>query len=358
MKIFFMKIISILCCVLFAFLPLSIPAFALELYDDVDDFAKIINIDNVEKIVLDSESLDNMSRKMKRLSDREKVDMLLERFDMELFQSTKQYNEMIDNFDDIESISASMAYIKVDEYGNQTVISKEECLKALKSESVLQRAGSISDIFETVERESSNGYMLQTIMAIYDRKEPKGTYGITCSSKWLKTPMVRTVDAMSISSRELKWSKNIEDYAGLAGYDRTTRTHNGNSITEKTEQVLVELKEPLYYDEEKGVAYKWYLPVNTSYVSGGYGVSNSYSEFGTIITGKARVKDYNKNNQMISVDYRYLHVQMKIDIDKIVYEWMKNQFNKWYITLVKNISFVQKNYDYSHTWNYSKHANL
>lgn len=359
MKRFFMKMISILGCVLFAFLPLSMSAFALELYDDVDDFASVINVNNIETITLDNESLDNMSRKMNRLSNEEKVDLILKRFDIETLKSTKQYDQIMGNFDDVKFISASTAYIKVDEFGNQTVMSKEDCLREVKEEkSSLQKTRSISDVWEEGEKESSNGYMMQRIISIYNVNDPKGTYTILCASKWLNTPMIRLIDAMSVSSKEMKWSENVEDYSGLAVYDKTTRNHNGNSITENTEYVEVDLKTPLMYDANKGFSYKWDVPSNTSYVSGGYGVSNSYTNFATLILGKARVINYNTVSQMISVDYRYLHVQVQTDVKNIVFELIQNKEQKWYITLAKYFSLFQKNYDYSHTWDYSKHANL
>ncbi len=355
MKRFFTKVISILCCVLFAFLSSSLPVFASTSYD-VDDFANVIYVDNEEIVILDSKSIDNISRKMIRLSDQEKADIIFESFNIELLKATKQYNDLVNHFDDIRSINVSTAYIRVDKHGNQTIISKEECMKAVEYEKTLQKTNSTSDGWEDSETESSNGYMMQRIIAIYTG-DPKGTYSVFCISKWLKTPLVRVVDAMSVSSREMKWSENVEDYSGLAVYEKTTRNHNGNNITENTEPIYIDLKKPLYYNTNKGFAYEWDLPSNTSYVSGGYGVSYSYAEFGTIIAGKCNVIDYNNHNQMISLDYRYLHVQVSVDPEKIIYDIVVEN-KKWYISLIDNMSLIQKNYDYSHAWDYAKHASL
>lgn len=353
MKRLVRKSICMLGCILFICLPLSVPVFAVEAYD-VDSFANVTFVNNTERITLNQKSMDTMSRKMINLTTEEKVDAVLERFNINNLHGTSYYRELVNNFNEIGAVTGSIAYMKVDEVGNQTVMSERDCLAAIEAENTLRKT--VTDSYADDEKISSNGYMKQTIMAIYYRNAPKGKYLIVCGSEWLKLPIIRIKDAMSVSSREMHWDTTSGTYGCIASYEETATTYTNGFVSNKTtkqiENELTQLEAPNTY---KGFRCEWILPTNKSYVSAGNGVSYTYSKLATVMVSHARVINYDNNKQLLAVDYRYLHMQPNLNIKEIIFSWAQDSENKW-LVVAKNSSLIQKNYDFCLSWDYNNHA--
>lgn len=358
MKKTLQKAICILSCILFSLLPLSVTAFATESYD-IDSFANVTCVDNVEKIEISETSLNKMSRRMINLSDEEKVDAILEQFNVKNLKGTKHYNELVNDFDEIGTINGSIAYMKVDEAGNQTIMSKKDCLAAVEAENSQQKL-STGSVIDSNSQKSKNGYLMQVIIVVYLKNEPKGTYFVLCSSEWLKLPVFRSKDAISVSSREMKWdTSTLENFEGYCGYDKTTTIYDNNIITYRNTESIAEvpMQMPENPNANEGFYYTWNLPNDYTTVVAGNGVTCSYSNLVATVIGKARVQNYGNTSQMLSVDYRYLHIQGGINLKDLVFD-MVFEKSKWYVAVIKNLTVVKKEYDFAHSWDYAKHANL
>ena len=137
----------------------------------------------------------------------------------ELFDSLG-YEYNIDNpvitdiasrMDDIVDVVSQKQIIEVSPDGNQRIITQSEYEKIVKEEAETAHSSSNRTNRYSHEGEytSPNGYMQQGITAFY-LGDKEGLYRIIGLCLWLKTPVTRGVDAVSLGSVTLLFGTTIQ----------------------------------------------------------------------------------------------------------------------------------------------------
>jgi hypothetical protein len=190
----------------------------------------------------------------------------------ELFDSLG-YEYNIDNpvitdiasrMDDIVDVVSQKQIIEVSPDGNQRIITQSEYEKIVKEETEIAQSSSNRTNRYSHEDEytSSNGYMQQGITAFY-LGDKEGLYRIIGLCLWLKTPVTRGVDAVSLGSGDIIVWDNYPDgeYYGGALYTETTII-NGSV---RKQDICVDMPNPpMLGSTQNGFYYTWRLPIDTA----------------------------------------------------------------------------------------------
>lgn len=309
MKRLVVKLSALVALITIFILPLTISASAASAYD-VSDFAFKTVRDNSEIVVFDNQSLNLMSKRMRVISDEEKLNKILAQCNVPNAAHLDTVKKLAENFDAIAGVTSSTEYIKVDKNGNQTVMSKSECLKAVEGKNYSKGDG----------RESENHYMYISTIIIQISKEyqPQGTYCVISSALWLKSPTLRARDAFSVGSRFITWEGiNSGNYEGRLFYDLEQKNYatGQRSVTELAEEKVPGPKKVL---DEEGFFFEFLLPKNSYSTVNSLGVKNgidmTYSNINIVISGMGKVI-YPDVSQNISVTSTYAHMRLGIDLD-------------------------------------------
>ena len=313
----------------------------------------------------------NIIKRGKRLSDEEKFNELTEALGFEKVQEIDVFDELVNDFENIGDIVTYTQYCSTDSSGNSKVISKNYCLKMVEEAKELEKTKNSSnnqatfstrnnsddegykEVTETIISGSNtspdNGYMEISIMIIYKKNEPQGTYNFIASYTWLKNPVTRSTDAISLCSPDFKWSNKKSDFSATFMY---TEVYNVNgSITEYPVSL-----ESNNYDAKSanGVYFSFVLPkVHLSSSSDIGSVTVNQNDLTLLLTAKGRVDTYGVADQMIEVTARYAHVQVDLPT-AVTFELNPKDIG----VSITGGALSKKYYENTISWDYIIHANL
>lgn len=117
MKRAFKTIISLILVLTFvSVLPLSVSAAG---NYSVDDLIERTVVDGREIVTLDADSFAMLSKRRDGKSNEEKLDEIMCSMNNEKIKRFSLYQRMVDNYDNISSVSLSTVYLKTDKEGNR-----------------------------------------------------------------------------------------------------------------------------------------------------------------------------------------------------------------------------------------------
>lgn len=309
MKRLVVKLSSLVTLITIFVLPLTISASAASAYDTSDFAFKTIR-DNSEIVVFDNQSLNLMSKRMRIVSDQEKFSKVMEECNISNAARLNIVKNLANNFDAVAGIFSSTEYVKVDENGNQIVMEKADCLKAVAESQNNVSSGTIV---------SDNGYMQMGTLVIQVSKDfqSQGTCCVISSALWLTPPRFRSRDAFSVGSRFITW-EGIDSgkFEGSLFYDLEQKNYvtGQRSVNELLEEPIPGPKKVL---DEEGFFFEFSLPKNSSSTINSSGIKNgigmTYSNINIVIGGYGKVI-YPTVPQNISVTSTYVHIRLGIDL--------------------------------------------
>ncbi len=251
------------------------------------------------------------------------------------------FNELVSEIDYIGAVISSSSYYELnDNDGTIRQIDKAECVSKVE-QSAMPMNSSVGG--ETV---SDNGYMVITTSAVAKTNEAVGTYSVIAYYEWLKLPITRSIDAVSVASDNITWDMgNSTNYSAvmIAPYtywDGITTTENVYSVTKSS-------PEGIY---SNGYYYSFDLPNNTVATTR----SLVYDGISMIVTGKGRVDDYDDGTQMLWINAKYAHVQIK-SLFTIEFGW---EIGSYPGVTISQGAITEKEYHNYLCWDYSLHYNL
>ena len=345
MKRLVVKLSSLVTLITIFVLPLTISASAASAYDKSDFAFKTIR-DNSEIVVFDNQSLNLMSKRMRIVSDQEKFSKVMEECNISNAARLDIVKNLANNFDAVSGVSSSTEYVKVDKNGNQTVMNKADCLKAVAESKNNTTSGyTVSD----------NGYMQIATVIIQVSKDyqQQGRCVFLSGAEWLKEPAMRVRDAYSIGSRFVIWdSKDSGSYEALLCYDKTTHNYSGIPSV-KTESKDETFDKPSKVLDVEGFFFELPLPGDIISLpdSNGNKVGSDifYSNITCTIGGWGRVNLFTLPQQ-ISVTSRYVHMQLALDIG-FSFEWAIGSGIPG-VVATGVLSFAEKAYDHYMSFEY------
>ena len=185
-----------------------------------------------------------------------------------------------------EEIYHFSQYCKIDESGKETILSKEEYESSLQSAS-----NNMSDdtIYENSEKESN---LQKDILCYRDDRSEKGVYTILVSFSWIKMPIFRGKNVVSISSNRLEMV--AKDFGATYGYTKTTVANGHTTVKDEIfNDDITSLKDTGRFKRFiNGVAYIFNLPINTPYTGANY--NSSYSGFYIFASIRAKIATPNE----------------------------------------------------------------
>ena len=335
-----MKILSIICCFVIILSCFSITALAYEpniilsaITTSTDGISekKEINATGMKRIKADDS-----------LSTQNKVVKIFDELGIDNIEHSDIYAELVSDFDYINSIVTVKNYYETDSItGDTRKISKTECLNKIEKS---QSANSRSSVSE--EKLSDNGYMSIATTAISKANEALGTYNFIATYDWLKTPITRSTDAISMASNGITWLSGQSNnyYSALFMYNETVYS---NSV--QTTTTITESKSYPESFEIDGFYFSFDLPNNITAIGGDSGVR--YDGFFMMLTAKGRVTNYANPNQMLNVNTKYAHVQIK-SLLSVSFSWTLADDPG--VTISQG-SLAENYYSNYLSWDYSEH---
>lgn len=157
---------------------------------------------------------------------------------------------------------------------------------------------------------------------------------------WLKTPVTRRTDAISLFSKDISWiDKGVEansNYGLAVSYEKAVYDDNGLFIS--NEDIDVEFYENAAdVTSEKGVYFTYNLPDNNPLAH------TVYSSFSFLILGTGMVTN-GTTTKYPSVDAEYIHITNPLSLPLNV---------SWGVVgLDVDALFTPKRYRTHHTWEY------
>lgn len=248
---------------------------------------------------------------------------------------------------DIGTIQTVTKYIEIDTNGNETLLDKATALeRANQAATAATQNSSHSSNSET----SKNGYMKQQISVIHTPNyngfgTTKGRYVMYGSCEWLKMPIFRKKDCISLSSTDFRWKNKgddgISNYQLLVGYDVTTYMRNGST---ETHSALEDFGESAaYLDTTKGVYFEYDLPNDAANTQ----QSVTFSKLVFCIIAVGRVQNWGNAEQDVGVNLRYIHIQTTLETD-ISFDWLADS----HFVISTKATTIKKPYDFSYSWEY------
>ena len=335
-----MKILSIICCFVIILSCFSITALAYEpnvilsatttSTDGISE-KKEINATGMEKIKADT-----------TLSTQNKVVEIFEELGIDNIERSGIYAELVTDFDYINSIVTIKNYYETDSISGDTrKISKTECLNKIEKSQSAKSRSSISE-----ETTSDNGYMSIATTAISKSNEAVGTYNFIASFEWLKTPLTRSTDAISMASNGITWLSGESNnyYSANFMYNETVYSDGTQTTT-----TITESKSYPESFETNGFYFSFNLPNNITSIGGDAGIR--YDGFFMMVTAKGRVTNYSNANQMLNINTKYAHVQIK-SLASVSFSWTLGDAPG--VSISKG-SLAEKYYNNYLAWDYSDH---
>lgn len=227
---------------------------------------------------------------------------------------------------DIGNIRVNTAYVKVDENGQQTLVSEQEAMKEARSESLRLARGITEPALSPAAQlaaegghsgtpvTSPDGYMKMQIAVIYTPNyhgtgTTIGRYVVLGSCQWLKYIVTRAVDAIALMAKNFSWDNiGYNSYALLATYNRYEYLSGQlQSITPVTES---KDESQAMTSVTQGVFFEYNLPNNAYMI----GTSYQYSDFAFLITGIGSVDEHHNPDKEITVGFQYVHARNALSI--------------------------------------------
>lgn len=281
-------------------------------------------------------------------SNEEKVQEIFDSVGIAYVEESKMQKEIIESLDTITNISVSTRYMKVDENGTQTVMSKEDCFSELQALETTDTVVGLSANNSIQTRSSVSagaaesaiddyGYMQSDIAYIY---AGSGEYLIVGQWQWLKTPLTRLEDGFSVCSPNMTFAgKSTNSYEKITSYRLKTYANDVLQI-DRTEKNTSQ-KDPKIHDENIAVYYTWDLPNDANSLSN----SVDCSEFMCQLWATATVTDFDDYTQMLSITSRYIHKKLTTSA-----EFGFSVTGG--LILDVTLGIAKKDYDHSFVWNY------
>lgn len=310
----FVHFISCIMCVIILLTSLSAGAYAF--YEpDIEDLTdtKIVDCGLTQVSSIDSRNMYRI-KNIRSKTSQEKSQELFDSLGYEYNINSPVITDIANRMDDIVDVVSKKQIIEVSPDGNQRVITPSEYEKIAKEEAEMAQSSSnkANKYPHEGEYTSSNGYMQQGITAFY-LGDQEGLYRIIGACVWLKTPVTRGVDVVSLGSGDIIVWDNYPDgeYYGGASYTETTII-NGSV---RKQDVWVDMSNPpLLGSTQNGFYYTWRLPIDTA-SNNGTVASVTYTNLQFIMAGNCYVQDYDDHTQRLYVKLRYAHSQLGLTIE-------------------------------------------
>lgn len=249
-------------------------------------------------------------------------------------QLTQRLSEAIAS---AKSITCGIQYLQIDESGDAKALPKEECLKkiALEEKRETSQMARLKS-FQESSRESipqlkssgeitggeftsSNQYMEMALIAVdQSTAASPGEYMLLGIAHWLKTPLTRKTDALTISATNFSWSpitnQDLDNYGSYFQYDEEIYVFGSRQTISQTKEFQKNAKEA-HMDISKGFYFNWDLP--KIYPSTQQSVKHSNLAF--MIMGIGNFYDYDQNKPF-NVQVMYTHIQTHLTGD-ITFSW-------------------------------------
>lgn len=211
-------------------------------------------------------------------------------------------SQIVSHFDEIESIELGTQYQKTDSSNeNVEILSKDEMAQELSQSIVPYAAGNHQG-----EITDENGYMRQTIVALYiGKQEYKGnsntpTYIIASTNEWLKKPANLLKDAFSLYCKDtLTPNEDLSRHEAYAYIEEYFPSTNGSREIEKPLNVQL---------QPEGTSAEWQL---TPYINVEGVIRRNLS---TTLMGTYHVNDTDGNNKLVTIWSKYIHSILGISI--------------------------------------------
>lgn len=305
---------------------------------DVGKYLSVQTEQNVLRVEIGADQFSDMKQeaKNKGISNVQLTKSLLEETDLqENSELTQRLAEMIAS---AKGITCGIQYLQINENGDAETLSKEECLKRIKIEETAEQARLKS--FQESSRQavpqlkangeitggeftSSNQYMEMALIAVdQSTKASPGEYMIFGIAHWLKTPLTRKEDALSLGINYFSWkgktNQNLGDMQSMLEYQHTfdSRTTGIHQVTTRSQNKNG--RDALIGKE--GFYFTWDLPKDW------WGVNETIqcSDFAFAIVGVGNVLNADKRNPF-TITLRYIHTQYKL-AGKIEFTWASGSY--------------------------------
>lgn len=309
-----MHFVSCVMCVIILLVSLSAGAYAF--YEpNIEDLTdtKIVDCGLTQVSSIDSRNMYRI-KNIRSKTSQEKSQELFDSLGYEYNIDNPVITDIASRMDDIVDVVSQKQIIEVSPDGNQRIITQSEYEKIVKEEAETAHSSSNRTNRYSHEGEytSPNGYMQQGITAFY-LGDKEGLYRIIGLCLWLKTPVTRGVDAVSLGSGDIIVWDNYPDgeYYGGALYTETTII-NGSV---RKQDICVDMPNPpMLGSTQNGFYYTWRLPIDTA-SNNGTVASVTYKNLRFVMAGNCYVQDYDDHTQRLYVKLRYSHSQVKVAIE-------------------------------------------
>lgn len=309
---------------------LLVDAFAYEYGSfDLNSLVEIQHIGSKEIRTINSDVIKRLkgskSLEFKNMNDKEKLNALFEAVGFGLNKNEK--NEVHDtlSISHIENIRVIETYIKVDEKGEQEIISKEKAINAaIEKNSALNSKESYVMATSDTGPTASHGneepiidpddYMAQLIGVFYTPNyhgtgTTTGRYVVMATFDWLTIPTARKTDCMGLYTDQFNWYDRIagedSNYAFTASYTETLYDNSG-LIVSSEEHTVTKNEDDAVISNDVGFCFEYNLKSNLLLLR--------YSDFEFFITGVCRVKNYDDPTQSLAISSDYLHIKNILSI--------------------------------------------
>lgn len=160
-----------------------------------------------------------------------------------------------------KAVNINVQYGKIDENGNETIMSKEDCLREANAleEKKIKEGDLVTTESQGIYQENSltDAYFEKFILCNERSDLEKGAFATIVVYTWLSMPLVRGNDVVGILSERLVF--NISDISVIYSYEKTVN-NNGNKTTER-------LTFSETYDDLKNTEKLSYAPHYVAYVA-------------------------------------------------------------------------------------------
>lgn len=331
----------------------------------VSDLLKEKTVDGKRVMHLDGTDIHLLKASTAYATDAEKIAEIFHALgyaDSVIDQLTE--NSAINSLDEIQSIQSTTSFLKENYLTNQQfVLSETECLQELSqlepvNDDTIYYATSKNQTHENTPVADATGYMKITISAIhtpnYGGKNTVGRYMFLVGCEWLRMPITRIQDCISLSGTAFTWPgkvvDGVENYMLVSSYTMTSRDGT-TGVTSNTPVLKEKGASAANMNANIGVYYKVDMPP-MGWASNGNFVT--YKDFNVALMATARLFDYNKRNQEPGVVVNYSHVRAAIKTDFTI-GWHQDSKDDKGLKAKIAVSLTTKTVNYSDalSWDYA-----
>lgn len=281
------------------------------------------------------------------------IDYIFDEFSCEKMKYSPQYENLVSPDFEIGEIIFKDSYCVVSEDGECIEVPKDICYKMMEDEEVsVNREASVStlnsDISNSETTESANGYMRTSVSAICDKNGKKGSYLFIAVFEWLKMPLIRLTDAISLASTTFTWDNLSDSSYNLSFLSQLSQT-NSEGVTNIYEYAdnITGPEDPI---QSTGFYYKFNLPNNALSSSG----DSIWTAFVFVLSASGRVTNYGNIEQQLSVTAKYAHSQIKVPL--LGFSWDTNSGSSLGVSIRGDLH--SQYYGSYLSWDYSEHYHL